>query len=91
MKPEMAELRHSGVVYAVGLPDTVSNRRSRSPRQTGSTPRLSDPLNCLSPVTKPAQLPTNHPSSRGMSVRSLWCAASYTPSPLGWSIHVGIS
>ena len=41
-------------------PNTIGNRRSRSPWQTGSTPRLPDPLDCLSPLTKPvtACLPT---------------------------------
>ncbi len=49
-------------------PDTLGNRRSPSPRQTGSTPRLPDPLECLPPLTKAATgcLPTTLTRHEGM-------------------------
>jgi len=53
-------LRAAGSFVAYGPPSVIGNRRSRSPWQSGSTPRLPDPLDCLSRLTKPATacLPT---------------------------------
>ena len=55
-----SELDGTSLSANYGPPDTLGNRRSSSPWQTGSTPRLPDPLDCLSPLTKPAtpRLPT---------------------------------